>query len=105
MNLVHLMDFKLVVLKERSIWVVDANPSVDVSSWTISLLSDRVGCVSHKSVQQVGADVYFLSREGIQSVSNIEAGSQAAVQVAVSAPIDDLSMTPLISSPFLITTS
>jgi len=82
-------DFKLVVLKERSIWVVDANPSVDVSSWTISLLSDRVGCVSHKSVQQVGADVYFLSREGIQSVSNIEAGSQAAVQVAVSAPIDD----------------
>jgi hypothetical protein len=40
-------------------------------------------------VQQVGADVYFLSREGIQSVSNIEAGSQAAVQVAISAPIDD----------------
>ena len=82
-------DFKLVVLKERSIWVVDANPSQNVSDWTISLLSDRVGCVSHKSVQQVGADVYFLSREGIQSVSNIEAGSQAAVQVAVSAPIDD----------------
>ena len=82
-------DFKLVVLKERSIWVVDANPSQNVSDWTISLLSDRVGCVSHKSVQQVGADVYFLSREGIQSVSNIEAGSQAAVQVAISAPIDD----------------
>ena len=82
-------DFKLVVLKERSIWVVDANPSQNVSDWTISLLSDRVGCVSHKSVQQVGADVYFLSREGIQSVSNIEAGSQAAVQVALSAPIDD----------------
>ena len=82
-------DFKLVVLKERSVWVVDANPSQNVSDWTISLLSDRVGCVSHKSVQQVGADVYFLSREGIQSVSNIEAGSQAAVQVALSAPIDD----------------
>jgi len=82
-------DFKLVVLKERSIWVVDANPAQNVSDWTISLLSDRVGCVSHKSVQQVGADVYFLSREGIQSVSNIEAGSQAAVQVAISAPIDD----------------
>ena len=82
-------DFKLVVLKERSIWVVDANPAQNVSDWTISLITDRVGCVSHKSVQQVGADVYFLSREGIQSVSNIEAGAQAAVNVAISAPIDD----------------
>ena len=82
-------DFKLVVLKERSVWVVDANPSQNVSDWTISLITDRVGCVSHKSVQQVGADVYFLSREGIQSVSNIEAGAQAAVNVAISAPIDD----------------
>jgi len=82
-------DFKLVVLKERSIWVVDANPAQNVSDWTISLITDRVGCVSHKSVQQVGADVYFLSREGIQSVSNIEAGAQAAVNIAISAPIDD----------------
>ena len=82
-------DFKLVVLKERSVWVVDANPAQDVSDWTISLISDRVGCVGHKSVQQVGSDVYFLSREGIQSVSNIEAGAQAAVNVAISAPIDD----------------
>lgn len=82
-------DFKLVVLKERSIWVIDANPAQNVSDWAISLISDRVGCVGHKSVEQVGSDVYFLSREGIQSVSNIEAGSQAAVNVAISAPIDD----------------
>lgn len=82
--------FKLLVFKERSIWVVEANPSLPVPEWEVSLVSSRVGCTSHKSLQQVGSDVFFLSRDGVQSLSTIQSGAQTGLSVAISAPVQDL---------------
>ena len=68
-------DFNLLVFKERSIWVVNANPAQSVAEWQIRLINNRVGCVAARTVQQVGSDVLFMSRDGVQSVKTIESGT------------------------------
>lgn len=81
--------YNLLVFKERSVWVVEANPAVAVADWPIKLINNRVGCVAHKSVQQVGSDVFFLSSDGVRSLSTIESGAQTDVSTPLSAPIND----------------
>jgi hypothetical protein len=81
--------FKLLVFKERSVWSVDANPAQEVGDWDIKLINNRTGCVAHQTAQQVGSDVLFLSRDGVRSLSTIEAGSQTDVSSPLSAPIND----------------
>jgi hypothetical protein len=82
--------FKLLVFKERSVWVIEANPSSSVTDWTVELISSRTGCVAHKTVQQVGNDVFFLSREGVQSLATIENGAQTGISIPISAPVQDV---------------
>lgn len=82
--------FRLLVLKERSIWYVDANPSQDPADWEIGLVSGNIGCVSHRSIVGVGADVLFLSRDGVRSLAQIQAGTQTDVGLPISAPIKDI---------------
>ena len=82
--------YKLLVFKERSIWSVDADPTQDPADWVISLVSGNIGCSSHRSIAAVGADVFFLSRDGIRSMAQIQAGTQTSVGLALSSPINDL---------------
>lgn len=82
--------YKLLVFKERSIWSVDADPTQDPADWVISLISGNIGCSSHRSIAAVGADVFFLSRDGIRSMAQIQAGTQTSVGLALSSPINDL---------------
>ena len=89
MSIMPWFGFKLLVFKERSIWTVDADPTQEVADWSIKLVNNRIGCISHKSVQQVGSDVFFLSRDGVRSLSTIEAGAQTDVSTPLSAPIND----------------
>jgi hypothetical protein len=81
---------KLLVFKERSIWAVDADPQADPADWVISLISGNVGCVSHRSIAAVGADVLFLARDGVRSLAQIQAGTQTDVGLPLSAPIGDI---------------
>jgi len=80
----------MLVFKELSIWVVEADPSLAVADWTIKLINNRTGCVAARTVQQVGPDVLFLSRDGVRSIKTIEAGAQTDVSLPVSTPINDL---------------
>ena len=82
--------YRLLVFKERSIWTVDADPTADPADWSISLVSGNIGCSSHRSIAAVGADVFFLSRDGIRSMAQIQAGTQTSVGLALSSPINDL---------------
>ena len=82
--------YRLLVFKERSIWAVDADPTQDPADWSISLISGNIGCSSHRSIAAVGADVFFLSRDGIRSMAQIQAGTQTSVGLALSSPINDL---------------
>ena len=81
---------KLIVFKQRSIWAVDADPLSDPADWVISLISGNIGCVSHRSIAATGADVLFLSRDGIRSLAQIQAGTQTDVGLPLSAPISDI---------------
>ncbi len=82
-------DFNLLVFKERSIWMVVADPTKSVSAWDIKLVNNRVGCIAERTVQQVGADVYFLARDGLRSVQTIQAGTQTDISLPISSPIND----------------
>lgn len=80
----------LVVFKRRSIHMVVADPLVDPAEWEIRLLSNRIGCVSHRSVQAVGSDIYFLAQDGVRAMSQIESGSVADIGQPVSFPVQDI---------------
>lgn len=82
--------YKLIIFKERSIWSVDADPTQDPADWVITLISGNIGCSSHRSIAAVGADVFFLSRDGVRSMAQIQAGTQSSVGLALSSPINDL---------------
>lgn len=79
----------LIVFKQRSVWVIVADPLQDPADWTIKLLSNRVGCVSHRSIQAVGADIYFLAQDGVRSISQIESGAVADIGQPMSFPLQD----------------
>lgn len=83
-------DNNLIVFKQRSVWVVDADPALTADQWNIALINNRVGCVSHKTIQAVGSDVYFLSRTGVRAVSQIQAGAQTDVGLPLSQQIQDV---------------
>lgn len=81
---------KIIVFKQRSTWAVDADPLQDPSDWVISLISGNIGCVSHRSIAATGADVLFLSRDGVRSLAQIQAGTQTDVGLPLSAQINDI---------------
>lgn len=81
----------LVVLKEASVYLVNADPSLLVASnFTITQISDRFGCVGRRTVVGVSGDVFYLSRFGVMSIGQILNGAQTIVQPQpVSTPIRD----------------
>lgn len=81
---------RLLVFKERSLWYIDADPLADPADWTVALISGNIGCVSHRSIAGVGADVLFLSRDGVRSMAQIQAGTQTDVGLPLSAPVNDI---------------
>jgi hypothetical protein len=81
---------KLLVFKQRSIWVINADPTLNASDWEITQITGRIGCVGHRTVQSVGSDVYFLAQDGVRAISQIQAGTQTDVGQPLSAPVQDI---------------
>ena len=84
------LDTGLVVFKRNSVWLIDANPVSSVANFSIKKVHGTVGCVARNSVCQVGQDIWFLSRTGIQSVQRQLATSDTQVTMPVSQPIQDI---------------
>lgn len=80
----------LLVFKRNSVWLVDASPLTTVANMTIRNVHSTVGCIAKNSVAQVGQDVWFLSRTGVQSVRKQFATSNNEITVPVSQPIQDV---------------
>ena len=83
-------NFDLFVFKERSIYKVIADPTQSVSLWSIKLVNNRTGCVAERTVQQVGADIYFLAREGVRSIQSIQAGTETDISLPISRNVNDM---------------
>lgn len=84
-------NFNLLVFKERSVYIVNTDPSLLIAAnWWIKKVSDRVGCIARRTVAQVGGDCFFLSRFGVMSVGQIMEGAQTIVEPQpISTPIRD----------------
>lgn len=84
-------DFRLCVLKDHSIFIVNADPTQsDISNWAIQQVTDKVGCVAEKSAVNVGNDIVFLARDGIRTVSNLFQQEQIGTSSPLSSPIEDI---------------
>ena len=57
----------LIIFKERSIFQLSFDES---NQPVVSPISSSTGCVSHKSIDNVENDLYFLSREGVRVLGN-----------------------------------
>lgn len=82
--------FFLIVFKERSVYIVDCDPTLSMAEWSVKLVNNRQGCVSWRSVATVGSDVVFQARDGLRSVRAINQGEQNDISEPISAPINDL---------------
>lgn len=84
-------DFNLIVMKRRSIWVVNADPTLDVSQFEIKPLSRAIGCIAPKTAVQVGDDVFMLTTQGVRSVRRtIASEQQQDIGPALSQPVNDI---------------
>ena len=89
------IDDRIVVGKRGSIWVVHADPlssggSGSMAEWTVTLVHRRIGCVAHRTMVQVGQDVWFLSDTGVRSVGKTAGTDLNAVGPALSYPVQDV---------------
>ncbi len=95
--------FQILVFKRNKIYIVDVTPSTTVVSgssvlsltnsaaeWTIQTISSKIGCVAGRSVSLVNKDVFFLSNDGIRSISRSLADDFSTVGLTVSEPVKDI---------------
>lgn len=85
---------QFLVFKERSIHVIDISGGVGANA-TIQKIHGTIGCVSHRSIKQIGADsigqdVYFLAKDGVRSVLTTVQDGQQGITPPLSFPINDI---------------
>jgi hypothetical protein len=83
-------DFNLVVFKRSSVWLVRTDPTATVANWQVQRLSNKVGCIAHRSIVQSGGDVWFMSAEGVRTVGRTIATTQREISDPISVPIQDV---------------
>jgi len=82
--------YNLVVGKEHSIHVVNADPQAsNASEWVVTPIEANVGCVAHRSMVMFGRDVWFLSRSGVHTIRRLTEGQNFEVTDPISSPIQD----------------
>lgn len=77
----------LLVYKESSTYLVQTDPAAEVANWPIQKVSDTVGCVAAKTAVQVGADVWWLSKQGVVSIRRMQQETQREISAAISVPV------------------
>jgi hypothetical protein len=86
-------DALVIVFKEHSTWVIDATPTLTVANFPIKNVHRTVGCLAKRSIAQVGQDLWFLSRSGVQSLQRQFATSNNVIAIPVGQPVHDVIQT------------
>lgn len=91
------LDSGLLVCSRNATWLVDAPPNdpstggaLDISRFQIKLVHSSIGCVSRKTMCQVGQDVWFLSTAGVMSAQKQLATSNNQITIPASQPVQDV---------------
>lgn len=80
----------LLVFKSHSTYLVrtgDVLGTVATADWHVQPISSNVGCAAHKTAVQVGADVWWLSKQGVVSVRRLQQETQREITDSLSSPI------------------
>ena len=80
-------DDTLMVFNRNSIHVV--KNTIDLNNSTVQLLTDEVGCVARKSIQQVGNRVIFLSDNGVYGTEFLDEYNLRGTSTPLSEPINE----------------
>jgi len=59
----------LYILLSDSIYRVSPAPTAD--TFTVELITNSIGCVSHRSIRQVEEDIYFAGDDGVYSLGDV----------------------------------
>lgn len=83
--LAPMQDFNLCVLKENSVYIVNADPDeTTAANWPIQRISRGHGIVGKRAWASYGNDVLYFARDGVRSVRRM---ASAAGQYEVAPPI------------------
>ena len=77
---------RLLVFNRNSIHVIEGSSDLETSSQ--KLLTDEVGCVARKTIQQVGNQVIFLSDNGVYGTQFLDEYNLRGTETPLSEPID-----------------
>ena len=80
--------FRLVVFKDNSTYVIETDPTATISNWVVQRISREVGCIAPRSVAQVGANLYWLARDGVRTMQRTLAGTEQEISEPISKVID-----------------
>ncbi len=86
------VDFKLVILKLGSIWVVDADPQLDSAEWTVKRITNKMGVRAWRTWKMVGNDMVGLTtKHGVRSILRTQASdTRQEIGQSLSYPVDDV---------------
>ena len=77
---------RLLVFNRNSIHVIEGSSDLETSSQ--KLLTDEVGCVARKTIQQIGNQVIFLSDNGVYGTQFLDEYNLRGTETPLSEPID-----------------
>ena len=80
-------DDTLMVFNRNSMHLV--SNTIDLNNSSIRLLTDEVGCLARKSIQQVGNRVLFLSDNGVYGTEFLDEYNLRGTQTPLSEPINE----------------
>lgn len=99
---VGVLEDYLVLFKENSIWVMTGGfPDdwiIDSSNNNLTNAFQGIGCVSHRSIVQVGNDLWFMAKDGVRSLRRNEQGTTPLMGIVsgkIQSTIDGLNETQL----------
>lgn len=89
--LIPWQNYNLAVFKRHSVYVVVCDPTLAIADMPVQLVHGTVGCVAPRTAVQVGADIFFLSDDGVRSLQAVAASDQQhEAGVPLSFPVQDI---------------
>lgn len=79
-------DDDLIVFKADLIIAVDVGDA-DPTKWTQRIISEGIGCIADRTIRQFGADLLFLSRDGVRTLLQSEQDKKRGASDPLSLPI------------------
>ena len=82
---------RIIVFKRRRIFQVTIPPDMtSAADWTISIISNNIGCVAGATAIQVNSDIFFLSDDGIRSLVRSASDDFTSVGLPISEVVKDV---------------